>query len=758
MIVESPAKAKTIEKYLGKSYKVLACYGHVRDLPSGKMGVDLNTFQPEYTVMEDKKKIISAIKKEAAKADCVWLATDPDREGEAIAWHVQVAMGNQKATFKRIVFNEITKSAVLSAIEAPRDINQMLVNSQQARRILDRIVGYEMSPLLWKKLQPGLSAGRVQSVAVRLIVEREKAIQDFIVTDAFKVTGTFQIGDTSVEGDYSETYSTVDEARSCLQALGTVDYRIGHINQKESYRKPRSPFTTSSLQQEASNRLGYSVSKTMTLAQRLYEAGHITYMRTDGMSLSNDAIQGIKAYVNRHFSPSDYTFREFQTHIKGAQEAHEAIRPADISVTRAGSDDGEQRLYQLIWQRTVASQMADAQLLKTTITIPALDGAFYLKGEVVVSPGFLQVYTTSAKDVLLPTCDVGQSLATPVVTARQKFTKPPARFTEASLVRTMEELGIGRPSTYAPTITTIQKRGYVERIESEGLSRDVLLLTLTDNTITESTTTEGYGNDKGKLQPTDVGMLVTDYLVNHFERVMDYQFTATIESEFDAILTDNMDWTDMLQRFYATFHPKIEHADQTSDRINEERHLGDDPKTGLPVYAKIGRYGPFVQVGDNADSNKRSVSLKQGLKYMSVTLDEALSCLAYPIDLGTYKDQPVAIHTGRYGLYVKWGSANYSLKNTDVTRLEDAIALIEDQEKQKAKREINSFDHDGDIIYVLNGRYGPYISYKKQNFKIPKDQVAESLTLSDCQTIISTPPAPKRSSARRTYANRKKSS
>ena len=747
VIVESPAKAKTIEKYLGSSYKVLACYGHVRDLPSDSMGVDLTTFEPEYSVLTDKKKLITELKKEAKKVDVVWLATDPDREGEAIAWHVQEALGKLNVTFKRIVFNEITKSAVLAAIEEPREINHALVNAQQARRILDRVVGYEMSPILWKKLKRGLSAGRVQSVAVRLIVEKEREIQDFSVSDNFKVSAEFDVEGTIVTADYSDVFSSQSDAEAFLKSLDDVSYIINSIEQKESKRSPRAPFTTSSLQQEASARLGYSVSKTMTLAQRLYEAGHITYMRTDGTVLSNDAKSGIQDFLKKNPTLGYYVSRNYQTKTKGAQEAHEAIRPTNIFTRQAGKDDGEERLYKLIWQRTISSQMNNAKLLKTDVEIPVNDGIFKLKGEVVSDPGFLSVYPTSTKDKVLPPLSKGQALNEPTVIARQKFSKPPARFTEASLVRSLEDLGIGRPSTYAPTITTIQKREYVERIESEGKTRDVIVITRDSTSVTSNVEQEGYGNEKGKLQPTDIGILVTDYLVTHFDRVMNYQFTAEIESEFDSILTDNVDWTDMLKRFYTRFHPKIEAAEEDTERINEERHLGEDPDTGKAIYAKIGRYGPFVQLGENDDDDKRSVSLKKGLKYTSLTFEEALGCLAYPIELGDYNNEPVTINIGRYGIYLKHGKSNYSMKGEPVETLDAAIELIKVNEAEKANREIHEFDHKGDKLMVLNGRYGPYISFKKKNFKIPKGSDPKSLTLETCLEIIES--APKKSTRRK---------
>ena len=569
VIVESPAKAKTIEKYLGKEYSVMACYGHVRDLPSDSMGVDLTTFEPEYAILDDKKKLISEIKKKSKDAECVWLATDPDREGEAIAWHVQKSINLPEKKLRRIVFNEITKSAVLNAINSPRDINDALVNAQQARRILDRVVGYEMSPILWKKLKRGLSAGRVQSVAVRLIVEKEKEIDAFEINDSYKVSATFESDGMVIEADYSKEFETKKDAEAFLNGLNNESFTISAVDQKESKRSPRAPFTTSSLQQEASGKLGYSVSKTMTLAQRLYEAGHITYMRTDGTTLSADAKKGIRSFVDSRYGKNYHHDRDFQSKIKGAQEAHEAIRPTNISKTEAGSDDGERRLYQLIWQRTVASQMADAKLLKTVVQIPVGEGAFEAKGEVVSFDGFLKVYPTSNKDKVLPAVAEGQSLNEQTMRARQKFTKPPARYTEASLVKKLEELGIGRPSTYAPTITTIQKREYVERIETEGQKRDVVVLVRENNQVNETIEEEGFGNDRGKLQPTDIGTLVTDYLVGHFDRVMNYQFTAEIEAEFDAILTDELDWTDMLKRFYSKFHPKIESAEADDEKLTK---------------------------------------------------------------------------------------------------------------------------------------------------------------------------------------------
>lgn len=747
MIVESPAKAKTIEKYLGTDYSVMACYGHVRDLPSDSMGVDLTTFEPEYAVLDDKKKLISDIKKKSKDADLVWLATDPDREGEAIAWHVQKSINLPENKLRRIVFNEITKSAVLSAINSPRDINSALVNAQQARRILDRVVGYEMSPILWKKLKRGLSAGRVQSVAVRLIVEREKEIDAFSIGDSYKVTAIFESNGMTLESEYSKEFASKDAAETFLNGLNHASFNISSVNQKDAKRSPRAPFTTSSLQQEASGRLGYSVSKTMTLAQRLYEAGHITYMRTDGTTLSEDAKNGIFKFISTRYGKNYSHERDYQSKIKGAQEAHEAVRPTNIEVTEAGNDDGERRLYQLIWQRTIASQMADATLMKTVIQIPVADGFFESKGEVVSFDGFLKVYPTGSKDKVLPNVVQGQSLVEKSMQARQKFTKPPARYTEASLVKKLEELGIGRPSTYAPTITTIQKREYVERIESEGKKRDVIVLIRENNQVKEVTEEEGFGNDRGKLQPTDIGTLVTDYLVGHFDRVMNYQFTAEIEAEFDAILTDELDWTDMLKRFYSKFHPKIESAEADDERINEERDLGKDPKTGKTVYAKIGRYGPFVQLGENDDDDKRSISLKKGLKYTTLTFEEALECLAYPIELGEYKDVIVTINIGRFGIYIKHGDKNYSMKDRVIEKLEDAIDLIDETDSERANREIHAFDHDGDAINVLNGRYGPYISYKKKNYKIPKDQDPKALTMEDCLKIISE--APKKTTRRR---------
>jgi DNA topoisomerase-1 len=747
VIVESPAKAKTIEKYLGTDYSVMACYGHVRDLPSDSMGVDLTTFEPEYAVLDDKKKLISDIKKKSKDADLVWLATDPDREGEAIAWHVQKSINLPENKLRRIVFNEITKSAVLSAINSPRDINSALVNAQQARRILDRVVGYEMSPILWKKLKRGLSAGRVQSVAVRLIVEREKEIDAFSIGDSYKVTAIFESNGMTLESEYSKEFASKDAAETFLNGLNHASFNISSVNQKDAKRSPRAPFTTSSLQQEASGRLGYSVSKTMTLAQRLYEAGHITYMRTDGTTLSEDAKNGIFKFISTRYGKNYSHERDYQSKIKGAQEAHEAVRPTNIEVTEAGNDDGERRLYQLIWQRTIASQMADATLMKTVIQIPVADGFFESKGEVVSFDGFLKVYPTGSKDKVLPNVVQGQSLVEKSMQARQKFTKPPARYTEASLVKKLEELGIGRPSTYAPTITTIQKREYVERIESEGKKRDVIVLIRENNQVKEVTEEEGFGNDRGKLQPTDIGTLVTDYLVGHFDRVMNYQFTAEIEAEFDAILTDELDWTDMLKRFYSKFHPKIESAEADDERINEERDLGKDPKTGKTVYAKIGRYGPFVQLGENDDDDKRSISLKKGLKYTTLTFEEALECLAYPIELGEYKDVIVTINIGRFGIYIKHGDKNYSMKDRVIEKLEDAIDLIDETDSERANREIHAFDHDGDAINVLNGRYGPYISYKKKNYKIPKDQDPKALTMEDCLKIISE--APKKTTRRR---------
>jgi DNA topoisomerase I len=743
VVVESPAKAKTIENYLGKDYEVLACFGHVRDLPSDNMGVDLTTFDPEYTILSDKKKLITELKKKAKQVDYVWLATDPDREGEAIAWHVQEALGLPEDKYKRIVFNEITKTAVLSAIETPRALDHDLVNAQQARRILDRVVGYEMSPILWKKLRRGLSAGRVQSVAVRIIVEKEVEIEAFKIGSSFKVTAQFSAEGTAFEAELNQTFDTEEAVTQWLNELGDT-FSIQSIEQKESTRSPRAPFTTSSLQQEASSRLGYSVSRTMTLAQRLYEAGHITYMRTDGTTLSNDAKTAIAGFVSQQYGANYVQARDYQTKVKGAQEAHEAIRPTNVNTKLAGKDDGEERLYKLIWQRTVASQMASAKLLKTTISIPSDPYIFEAKGEVVSFDGFFRVYPTSDKDKHLPNVTEGTELICGDVLARQKFTRPPARFTEASLVKKLEELGIGRPSTFAPTITTIQKREYVERIESEGKQRDVIIVERVNSIVSARTEQEGYGNDNGKLQPTDIGILVTNYLTLHFDRVMNYQFTADIEAEFDAIGDNTLNWQEMLKRFYKSFHPKIEAAEADDQRINEERNLGADPKTGKTIYAKIGRYGPFVQLGETDDEDKRSVSLKKGMKYSNIELDDALSCLEYPMELGEYKGAMVTLNIGRYGIYLKHDDKNYSIKDVNVERLDDAIDIIDATIKERANRDIQQYEHDGDTINVLNGRFGPYVTYKKKNFKIPKDKDAAKLTLDECIEIINQPPSKKR--------------
>lgn len=739
VIVESPAKAKTIEKYLGKDYSVVACYGHVRDLPSENMGVNLETFEPEYVIMPDKKKVLAEIKKIAKKCELIWLATDPDREGEAIAWHVFQSLKMPKASVKRIVFNEITKSAVTGAIKSSRDINEHLVNAQQARRILDRIVGYELSPILWKKLKRGLSAGRVQSVAVRIIVEREKEIESFKIESKFNVKAQLNIDAMVVEAECDITFDTVEDARNYLSTINKPEYTIQSVDQKESKRSPSAPFTTSTLQQEASSKLGYSVSKTMTLAQRLYESGHITYMRTDGTSLSKEAMSSIASTIASEFGESYVCPRQYATTVKGAQEAHEAIRPTNISVSSAGSDDGQKRLYDLIRKRILASQMAPAKLLKTTIEIPIEQARFIAKGEVVVFDGYLSVYASGIKNKLLPNVSVGASVMVESVQAREKFSKPPARFTEASLVRKLEALGIGRPSTYAPTITTIQKREYVERIESEGDIRSVTVLTKTDSGIRDSTEQEGFGNDKGKLQPTDIGIIVTDYLIANFERVMSYKFTADLETEFDLISTNEAAWKKMLHDFYTKFHPKIEHAESQSDRLNEERYLGDDPKTGKKIYAKIGRFGPFVQMGETDDDDKRSVSLTKGLKYLTVNLEEAIGCLSYPIDLGNYKNELVAIHIGRYGLYLKHGVKNYAIKNVVVESLDDAIDCIEAAIKEQSNKEIQTLKYDDEPLLVLNGRFGPYISFKKKNYKIPKGMDPKTLTVDQCVEIINTP-------------------
>lgn len=753
VIVESPAKAKTIEKFLGNGYKVLSSYGHIRDLQQKAFSIDIkNNFTPIYEVPEDKKKLVAELKKEAKKADVVWLASDEDREGEAISWHLFEVLELDPDKTKRIVFHEITKNAILKAIEHPRDINVDLVNAQQARRVLDRIVGFELSPVLWKKIKPSLSAGRVQSVAVRLIVEREREIQAFVSEVSYKVTAVFtDAAGAEVRADLGKRFKTKKEAKAFLESCRDAKFTIEDINTRPMKKSPAAPFTTSTLQQEAARKLGYTVAQTMMLAQRLYENGQITYMRTDSVNLSDLALGASHDTILSLMGEKYVHTRHFTTKTKGAQEAHEAIRPTYMSNETIDGTSQEKRLYDLIWKRTLASQMADAELEKTTavISISGHEDTFVAVGEVVTFDGFLRVYKESYDDDmeqpegegrLLPALEVGQVLDCKEITAMERFSQCPPRYTEASLVRKLEELGIGRPSTYAPTISTIQQRGYVEKGNREGVERNYDVLWLKNGKVEESTKTEIIGSEKAKLLPTDVGIVVNDFLKEFFPKIMDYNFTASVEKEFDEIAEGEKVWTDVMEHFYEGFHPRVE---QTMNSKMEhkvgERLLGTDPVSGKPVSVKIGRYGPVVQIGAADDEEKpRFAQLKKEYSLETVTLEEALDLFKLPRTLGEYEGQTLLVGTGRFGPYVRFNNSFVSIpKGMDpmLVTLEDAVKLIQEKQEAEAKRVIKVFEENPDML-ILNGRYGPYISYQKKNYKIPDKVEAADLSLEACFKVI----------------------
>ncbi|MEW6773134.1 MAG: type I DNA topoisomerase [Bacteroidota bacterium] len=750
VIVESPAKAKTIQKFLGENFVVKSSFGHIRDLPKNDTGVDIqNHFEPTYVIDPDKKKVIDDLKKESKEANTVWLASDEDREGEAITWHLSEALNLPKEKRKRIVFHEITKKAIEQAIKNPRDIDFNLVNAQQARRILDRLVGYELSPILWKKIKANLSAGRVQSVAVRLIVEREREIQNFQSKTFFKVTGIFITNGQTFKAELDKKFDTEKEASEFLEKCKNAEFTIESIETKPTKRTPSAPFTTSTLQQEASRKLGFSVAQTMTLAQRLYEAGYITYMRTDSVNLSDYALETAEEVINDFYGKKYHQKRQFTTKSKNAQEAHEAIRPTYINKLQIEGDKNEQKLYELIWKRTVASQMADALLEKTIakISISNRDEKFIAQGEVIKFDGFLKLYIESTdddaesednKNNILPPLSKGQKLNVKQISAIQRFTHHPPRYTEASLVKKLEELGIGRPSTYAPTISTIQKRDYVVKQDKEGTSREYVLLTLESNKINKEIKTEITGTEKSKLFPTDLGFIVTDFLIKHFPEIMDYQFTANVEEEFDEIALGKLDWRKMLQKFYQPFHKDVLKTIEESERSTGERVLGTDPKTGKKVIVRIGRFGPLVQIGEQDDEEKPIYAkMPKNKSIQTITLEEALNLFQLPKVLGKHNGKEVIVNIGRFGPYVMYDGTFASIpKDEDphTITLERAIELITAKQENAQSKIIQSFDEEG--IQVLNGRYGPYISYNKKNYKIPKDKDPKSLTLADIITII----------------------
>ena len=752
VIVESPAKAKTIEKFLGKDFEVLSSYGHIRDLKKKDFSVDIeHNYKPIYEIPADKKKLVETLKQEADKADMVWLASDEDREGEAIAWHLFEVLKLKPEKTKRIVFHEITKDAILHAIENPRDIDLNRVDAQQARRVLYRIVGFELSPVLWKKVKPALSAGRVQSVAVRLIVEREREISAFKPEAAYRVIGEFLLpGGELLKAELSQRLKTEDEAKALLEACKTARFSIGDVTVKPAKKSPAAPFTTSTLQQEAARKLGFSVAQTMMVAQRLYEAGHITYMRTDSVNLSSLAINTTKDEIVKTLGERYLHIRNYHTHTKGAQEAHEAIRPTYISHHEINASSQEKRLYELIWKRTIASQMSDAELEKTTATI-AVSGRkehFVAVGEVLKFDGFLKVYMESTddegdaegNDKMLPALAKGDVLTLSSVTATERFSQAPARYTEASLVRKLEELGIGRPSTYAPTISTIQQREYVEKGDRKGTERKYRMLTLHDGKIESGEKTELTGADKGKLLPTDIGVVVNDFLTEYFPDILNYNFTANVEQQFDDIAEGKTVWNDEIDHFYKLFHPVVESA--LALRLEHkvgERVLGTDPKSGRPVSVKIGRFGPLVQIGTPEDTEKPLfASLLKGQSMSTITLEEALKLFDLPRTLGDFEGKTVVVGIGRFGPYIRHDGKYVSLPKEFTPQgvsLEDAIILIQQKREQESQRLIKKFDED-DELELLNGRFGPYIAYKKKNYKLPKGSEPASLTFADCMKIV----------------------
>ena len=752
VIVESPAKAKTIEKFLGKDFEVLSSYGHIRDLKKKDFSVDIeHNYKPIYEIPADKKKLVETLKQEADKADMVWLASDEDREGEAIAWHLFEVLKLKPEKTKRIVFHEITKDAILHAIENPRDIDLNRVDAQQARRVLDRIVGFELSPVLWKKVKPALSAGRVQSVAVRLIVEREREISAFKPEAAYRVIGEFLLpGGELLKAELSQRLKTEDEAKALLEACKTARFSIGDVTVKPAKKSPAAPFTTSTLQQEAARKLGFSVAQTMMVAQRLYEAGHITYMRTDSVNLSSLAINTTKDEIVKTLGERYLHIRNYHTHTKGAQEAHEAIRPTYISHHEINASSQEKRLYELIWKRTIASQMSDAELEKTTATI-AVSGRkehFVAVGEDLKFDGFLKVYMestddegdTEGNDKMLPALAKGDVLALSSVTATERFSQAPARYTEASLVRKLEELGIGRPSTYAPTISTIQQREYVEKGDRKGTERKYRMLTLHDGKIESGEKTELTGADKGKLLPTDIGVVVNDFLMEYFPDILNYNFTANVEQQFDDIAEGKTVWNDEIDHFYKLFHPVVESA--LALRLEHkvgERVLGTDPKSGRPVSVKIGRFGPLVQIGTPEDAEKPLfASLLKGQSMSTITLEEALKLFDLPRTLGDFEGKTVVVGIGRFGPYIRHDGKYVSLPKEFTPQgvsLEDAIMLIQQKREQESQRLIKKFDED-DELELLNGRFGPYIAYKKKNYKLPKGSEPALLTFADCMKIV----------------------
>mgnify|MGYP003601426613 FL=1 len=746
VIVESPAKAKTIQKYLGKDYEVKSSFGHIRDLPKKGMGIDLSNFTPEYEVSADKKKLVTDLKAAVKKSEMVWLASDEDREGEAIAWHLAEELKLKPENRKRIVFHEITKNAILKAIENPRDIDQNLVNAQQARRVLDRIVGFEMSPVLWKKVKTGLSAGRVQSVAVRLIVEREKEIREFVPKPSFKVEGVFlNDGKQEIAAKLKKDFEKESDAETFLQQAQTTEFKVLNVETRPGTRTASAPFTTSTLQQEASSRLGYNVTTTMRLAQRLYEEGFITYMRTDSVNLSQEAINGAKAQILSEYGENYSKPRNYTTKSSSAQEAHEAIRPTDFSVKTVG-DAQLNKLYQLIYRRTLASQMENAKIEKTVIEIgnPKLPQHFEAQGEVIIFDGFLKAYgivkteddDDDSNEKLLPKVKVGEILDYKTITATEKFTKPAARFTEAGLVKKLEELGIGRPSTYAPTIQTIQNREYVDKREIEPQTREIVKMTLGKSGVKKEVLEEKFGGDKNKFVPTDIGEVVNDFLTDNFAEILDYGFTARVEEGFDEIANGDQKWKEMMTDFYSKFHPRIEDVEENADRATGERILGVDPKSGKNVHARIGRFGPMIQIGEQDDEEKPTfASLMANQNIATITLEEALELFKLPFDLQEVDGQPVSVGVGRFGPYVKWGETYIS-----IPKGEDPLSVNQERAEEiineKKRADVPIATYKGEPVTKGTGRFGPFIKYKSIFVNVPKRYDFDNLSQSDINELI----------------------
>ena len=762
VIVESPAKAKTIEKFLGKDFKVMSSYGHIRDLKKKELSIDIDTLQPDYEIPDEKKKLVNELKKAAKETGNVWLASDEDREGEAISWHLCEVLGLDEAKTRRIVFHEITKPAILKAIETPRHLDMNLVNAQQARRVLDRLVGFKLSPVLWRKVKPALSAGRVQSVAVRLIVEREREIHAFHTEPYYRINAIFAaIGPdgsaTEVDAELDTRFKTHDEALAFLEKCKNGKFTVSTIAKKPLKRTPAPPFTTSTLQQEAARKLGFTVSQTMMVAQRLYESGRITYMRTDSVNLSGLCINAAKEEVTQLWGEAYSRPRNYHTNAKGAQEAHEAIRPTYMNQQQIDGTQQEKRLYELIWKRTVASQMADAQIEKTTVTIDmtGADEKFVATGEVVVFDGFLKVYrestdeenSSSTPSPTLPVMLQGDTLERREVTSTERFSQGPARYTEASLVHKLEELGIGRPSTYAPTISTIQQREYVQKGDRKGEERLYTVDTLKGIKITAKNRREMVGSEKGKLLPTDIGMVVNDFLMDNFPTIMDYHFTAHVEEEFDRIAEGKEQWTQMMKEFYTSFEPTVEDVmNARSEHKAGERQLGVDPKTNKPVFVKIGRFGPVVQIGTADDNDKpRFSQIPTGMSIETITLEEALELFKLPRTVGEFEGKPVVIGAGRFGPYILHNKKYTSLPKTEdpmTVTLETSVALIELKRIQEKQKHLKTFAEDGKLE-VLNGRYGPYLVYDGKNFRLPKNlhDKASELTYEQCMEIVNAAPA-----------------